>query len=124
MAATNLREQAERDLSFTLEGEFGLPITLISPTGEKQTVEGQVLFDTVVLDPSSGAEVVVHKPVATVRRSSLLRVPKAGEAWAVQIPTTPSRSAPRSSFLLERPSEDGGSIGFIRLYLMKAAQSP
>jgi hypothetical protein len=119
----NLREQAERDLADTLEGEFALPIRLIDPDGAKQDVEGQVVFDTIELDPSSGAEQVVHKPVATVRRSSLSRVPEAGEAWAVQIPTTPSRTAPRSTFLLQRPSEDGGSIGFVRLYLIRGEEA-
>ncbi len=119
----NLREQVELDLETTLEGDFGLPVTLVAPDGSSQSVTGQVLYDTLTFDPEYGAEVVIHRPVVTVRRSSLTRVPAPGEAWAVKIPLTPSTSATLVSHMLDRVSEDGGSIGFVRLYLVKAEQS-
>jgi hypothetical protein len=124
----NLRELCESDLAITLEDEafgFGLPVVLISPDGEEDTVSGQILYDTVVQDPDTGAIEKVHKPVVTVRISSLARVPLPTERgrWAVKIPITPSRTAPKTTFILEDASEDGGSIGFIRLYLVRPKQS-
>jgi hypothetical protein len=70
-------------------------------------------------------EVIQHHPVVTLRRSSLARVPLATEKnrWLVRIPTTPSRTATKTTFVLGHPSEDGGSIGFIRLYLTKTVQA-
>jgi len=129
----NLREQVESDLAITLEGDFKLPVILISPDGETQDksandptadLVGQVLYDTLIQNPDTGAEMVVHKPVVTLRRSSLSRIPQSGEKWVVKIPTTPSYSAAKETFFLERPLEDGGAIGFIRLYLMRAIQEP
>jgi hypothetical protein len=120
----NLRQQAEADLAFTLEGDFSLPVELTDPDGLKQSVTGQVLYDTVVVSPDTGQEVVVNNPVITLRRSSLNRIPGPAENWFVKIPTTPSATAEMSDFVIDtdRPPEGGGSIGFIRLYLKKASQ--
>jgi hypothetical protein len=129
----NLRELVEHDLSDTLEGDWGLPVELVDPNGVLYTksandptldLVGQILYDTTVQNPDTGAEIVVHKPVVTLRRSSLIRVPLSGELWWVRIPLTPSYSATKVGFLLEQATEDGGSIGFIRLYLQAAEQSP
>ncbi len=122
----NLRELAEADLETTLEDSvmgFGLPIVLIDPDGAEQTVNGQVLYETVIENPETGQEIIVPKPVVTVRRSSLDRIPIAGENWFVKIPSTPAVAAAKENYLLERPPEGGRSIGYIRLYLMKAEQS-
>ncbi len=128
----NIREQAESDLRFTLEGGYSLPVILIGPDAESvadqrgitQTVRGQVLYDYVKQNPDTGLDVVVHQPVVTLRTSSLSPVPQAGETWAVKIPTTPSETAALELFVFDsdRPPEGGGSIGFIRLYLQKAQQ--
>ena len=126
----NLRETIEQDLGETLEAEYGLPVILTSSNGVRQSksandptadLVGQILYDTTMYD--EGVEIIVHKPVVTLRVSSLVRVPVPGERWLVEIPTTPNYTATKESFLLERPSEDGGSIGFIRLYLMRAEQA-
>jgi hypothetical protein len=122
----NLREQVEADLAFSLESEtdWGLPVILTDPDGvEYSTYYGQILYDTLAVDPATGAQVIVHKPVVTLRVSSLTRVPADGENWKVSIPTSPDRTATKETFLLERPSEDGRSIGFIRLYLIRPRQS-
>ncbi len=127
----NLREQAEEDLGDTLEDPDGpgLPVILISPDGVEQTksinypdndLSGQILYDTTVFDPESGMNVIVSIPVVTLRRSSLARVPVAGEDWFVKIPETPDASAPKVSHVLERAPQGGKSIGFIRLYLTRA----
>jgi hypothetical protein len=120
----NLRVLVESDLADTLEGDWGLPVILIDPNGnEHGPYQGQVLYDTTAVDPETGMEIIVHKPVVTLRRSSLSVVPQANEKWIVQIPTVPDPAAVKETFFLERPSEDGGSIGFIRLYLMEAQQA-
>ena len=129
---TNLREQVEADLSFTLEGDWGLPVILQAPDGttyDKSANDptadlmGQILYDTIEENPETGQQILVHKPVVTLRLSSLTRVPVAGEIWSVTIPSAPSLTAVTETYLLDHPSEDGRSIGFIRLYLMKAEQS-
>jgi hypothetical protein len=121
----SIREEIEADLAETLEDpeEFGLPVTLVDDLGESNDYYGQVLYDTLAENPETGAEVIVHKPVVTLRRSSLVRVPLPGEKWVVKIPLTPSLTADKVSFSLERPSEEGGAIGFIRLYLTRIEQS-
>lgn len=119
----NLRERVERDLSFTLEGRWGLPVTLIGPDGVRQSnLLGQVLYDIVRLNPETGEEVVVETPVVTLRRSSLVRIPQPGEKWLVEIPVTPSLTATTEQYALGKPPEGGRSLGVIRLYLQKIEQ--
>lgn len=127
----NLRELVESDLLDTLEGDWGLPVELVAPDGVKYTksandptldLVGQILYNTIVQNPDTGAEMIVKKPVVTLRLSSLTRVPLAGEKWWVRIPLTPSYTAQKEGFFLEQPSQDGASIGFIRLYLQASEQ--
>jgi len=130
----NLRVQAEADLFDTLEDSdgFGLPVELINPdTGAIQTksandptldLSGQILYDTLVVDPQSGLEMVIHKPVVTLRRSSLDVIPEAGKGWGVRIPETPDPTANKTLHYVERAPEDGKAIGFIRLYLTEVVQ--
>jgi hypothetical protein len=118
-----LRQEIEADLAETLEGEFAMSVSLTSPDGVRyDDLVGTVLYDSISQD-ENGAQVIDHKPLVLLRRSSLTRVPASGEVWSVTIPTTPRAGAPTETYLLERASEDGGSIGFIRLYLHKAEQS-
>lgn len=130
----NLREQIETDLADTLEDPdgYGLPVVLIDPDGniydksandETQDLSGQILYDTTRADPDTGLDIIIHQPVVTLRRSSLSRVPVAGEKWMVRIPETPDPSAVKTTHGIERAPEDGKSIGFIRLYLTKAIQA-
>lgn len=125
---TNLRELAESDLGETLENSssgFGLPVELIAPDGTVYTgLTGQVLYDSTE-STEGGLPIVVHKPVVTLRRSSLERVPQQSEKnqWICKIPLTPDPDADLVTFVVEEPVESGGSIGFIRLYLTRAEQS-
>lgn len=129
----NLRYQVESDLEFTLEGEWGLPVILIDPDGNEiskkagtiEDLKGQILYDTIRHDTETGLPKVVNHPVVTLRRSSLARVPKAGEKWLIRIPVNPVPGAAIENFIIDptRPPEGGASIGFIRLYLRKAIQS-
>lgn len=122
----NLRAQAEADLSTSLEDPalFGQAIDLISPDGELQTVYGQVLYDSTVTD-EMGIQTIVHKPVVTVRRSSLTRVPLPTDRprWGCRIPETPRVGSDKVTFIVENPHEGGGSIGFMRFYLTRATQA-
>jgi len=127
-----LRAEIEDDLSDFLEGEdYGQVVVLISPDGMKYSksandptadLMGQVLYDS-LSQTEDGVAIIDHNPVVTLRRSSLERLPAANEKWSVNIPTGPRVDASRETFLIERASEDGGSIGFIRLYLRKAEQA-
>ena len=131
----NIREEIEADLADTLEDYedgYGLPVILINDTGDTQVysandptklLAGQILYDSRAMNPDTGAEVIDHKPVVTLRRTSLNMIPQENEKWIVKIPITPSRTAPVEDYTIERPSEDGGAIGFIRLYLIKVVQS-
>ena len=121
-----LRAQAEAYLETTLEDPnlFGQSIELIAPDGEKITVNGQVIYKTMVTN-DLGLETVVNKPVVTVRASSLSRVPLPTDSprWACRIPETPRAGADVKTFIVETPEEGGGSLGIIRLYLTLAEQS-
>lgn len=128
----NLRETIESDLLESLESDYWLPVVLIAPDGviydksnndPTKDLGGQVLYDSTVTDLESGMDLIVHKPVVTLRLSSLERVPLDGEKWAVKIPISPSTTADLKTFLMERPTEPQNSIGFIRLYLMEMDQS-
>ncbi len=118
--AFDLRKLIESDLQYTLEGDYGLPITLIDPDGNEQEVMGQVLYETHEFEGENVEIVIVEKPHVTVRRSSLNRIPQPNETWAVKIPKTPDRDAETVTYLFDTPSEGGKSIGFIRLTLTKA----
>lgn len=123
--AINLRELAESDLSISLEGDFGLPVELIDPDGVKYDgISGQVLFDVESVNPET-LEVTVIERIVSLRRSTLTRIPLDGERWVVRIPTTPSTTAELEDFVLseDRPSSGGASIGFIKLYPERIAQT-
>jgi len=122
----NMRQQAEADLAFTLEGEWALPVVLISPDGVMDTVEGQVLYDSATRNPMTGEQIVVNRPVVTLRRSSLARIPKQNENWLVRIPITPNPQAATVDFLLDQTNapDGGASLGFIRLYMKAARHVP
>lgn len=125
----NLREQIERDLAVTLEGNYRLPVELIAPDGTKQVYSaqdgesllyGQVLWDHLTADPETGAMLVVNNPTVVLRKTSLDRIPQNGETWVVRIPLTPDEDAPLVSHMMERAVHHGSSIGFVKLFLMRA----
>ena len=125
----NLRALAERDLSQTIEGEFAVPVVLISPQGERITQTtggkplcGRVLWTRKEISPDTGEPVVVPAPVVTLREASLPRVPKTGEKWYVQIPSSPRLGSPMADYLLDMTAavELGKSLGVINLPLVMA----
>jgi len=123
----NLRQQAEADLAVSLEDDitgFGVGVELITPDGEVIEAIGQVLYDSTITN-EMGLETIVHKPVVTLRRSSLSRIPLPTDRprWGCRIPATPLADADMVNYIVETPMEGGGSIGFIRLYLTRAEQA-
>lgn len=130
----NLRAQIEKDLSSSLEGEWKLPIELTSPTGITQKYSandpssllgGQILYFTRSLNPETGETIIVNSPVVTVRVSSLIQVPQAGEKWFIRMPLSPLAGAEYQSFVFTptHATEDGYDIGFMRIYPQKVDQS-
>lgn len=130
----NLRALIETDLKMTLEGDFSSRVNMIGPDGTRyeSTVDGrdlvgQVLYNTVREGESFGTigKIVLDTPVVTLRRSSLTRIPAAGEKWIIEIPESPIANAPfvQYTFSPTRPPEGGAAIGFIRLYLQAVEQS-
>ena len=136
----SLRERAEQDLGVTLEDpkQWGLPVELTGPDGiEIKTsanspdpenpllLNGQVLYNTVRVNPETGEQMVTPLPVIVLRRSSLARIPQDGEKWHVKFPKDPSLTAEFEDYILSADSatEGGRSIGFIRLYPTKVEQS-
>ena len=123
---TNLRVLTESHLSVTLEGAFSLPVILIAPDGVTlPEVRGQINYETVIINPDTGEEIAINTPNVSLRRSSLTRIPEAGEKWVVKIPVSPEENAPVESFIISptQPPQGGRSIGFIRLYLNRIEQS-
>jgi hypothetical protein len=120
----------EQDLAATLESDFAAPVALITPAGvlidtsaHGGPLLGRVQYDYVLEQPG-GERVVVNEPVVILRLSSLSVIPKAGENWAIQIPTSPSDPTPRTFKLGgSRAPEVAATIGFVRLFPQKAEQA-
>ena len=124
----NLREEVERDLGETLEGEWSLPVVLKSPvSGETKTVRGQVLYQTIVPNPETGLESIVDKPNVSVRRSTLMtefgHIPEAEQPWSITIPETPEEAGNPVTYMMQRPPQGGRSFGWITLYCIEAEQT-
>lgn len=126
----SLRYRIESDLQYSTK-DWGLPVEIISAVdGSTQTKSANdatedlkalmILYDTRTVDPGTGLDVVAKKPIVVMRITDLDAIPARG--WAVRIPTTPIENAPLVTHYIERASEDGGSIGFIRLYCGKVVQ--
>ena len=128
----SLRRTLERDMYDTLEGEWKMPVELTSPDGVTQIYSannpfellgGQVLYSSRRESPETGEIIVVNQPVVTLRVSSLVRIPKAGEKWYIKIPTGYEPNATKQSFVftLDRSPENGNDMGFIKIYPQKVS---
>jgi hypothetical protein len=117
-----LREEAEADLAETLEGDWSLPLILISPDGVESSYDGQIIYETTEFDENTATDIVVEKPVVSLRISSLSRVPLKTEQWFCKIPLTPDATATKVTHRVETIHRGGASLGIIRLYLQQAAE--
>lgn len=116
----------------TLESEWKMPVELTSPDGVTQIYSannpsellgGQVLYSSRRESPETGEIIVVNQPVVTLRVSSLVRIPRAGEKWYIKIPTGYEPNATKQSFVftLDRSPENGNDMGFIKIYPQKVS---
>ena len=122
----------ESDLGDAIEGEFGVPVTLIAPDGQRisETVDGRPLVGKVrwsqpEVNAQTGEAVVVPNPVVTLRRSSLSRVPATGEEWYVSIPESGKKGAPFEGYLIDTKYaiEGGYTLCKVRLPLVRVRQT-
>lgn len=130
-----LRALIEGDLGDCLEGEFGVPVSLTGPDGvvyatnandPTQPLVARVLYDqrketlSTTNDP-----ILTYEIVVTIRRSSLARIPAAGERWKISLPVDPTVGAPYKTYIVSssRANQSGRSIGYINLYPGEAVQS-
>lgn len=108
-------------------------IELIDPDGNKYDIDNetgqtlkavQILSDYRRIDPMTGETIVITEPIVVMARSSLSRIPQAGEIWSIKIQLDP-QSETLENYLLtgDRSPEGGRSLGLIRLYPIKAEQS-
>jgi hypothetical protein len=135
---TNLREVMESDLGVILEdyiNGFALPVILIAPDGTTQEfsandpdvprtipLTGRVAYSRMEQNSDTGLPMRVDNPVVTLRKSSLDRVPLAGENWSVKIPEKPSLSADMKTYFLEYAPRSGDSFAWIQLLLTELEQ--
>jgi hypothetical protein len=131
---TIVRELANGYLQETLAGIFALPVTLTDPDGveqiynaldaalpveERRELAGQVMFARKRFDPNTGGDIIVPKPVVSLPKDSLVRVPKDDDPdhWLCKAPTEPKWDAPKTTYRVGRPIEGGDGHSMIRLYL-------
>lgn len=123
----NLRHATELDLKDSLESEWKIVVELTAPDGSVQKFSannpaellgGQILYFTRRENPITGEIMVVNEPVVTLRQSSLIRIPAAGENWFIKFPVDPTVDAEIKSWVFTptRSPEHGTDIGFIRIY--------
>ena len=126
---TDLRALAEQDLFHTIEGEFAIPVVLITPAGERiaKTVDGRplggrVLWSHKEISPETSEPYIVHSPVVVLRESSLSKVPKSAEVWGVVIPEGPRPGAPLKHYVTDVSGivEPGRNMGTVTLFLVEA----
>lgn len=123
---------ATKGLKTMIEGNYGLPVVLISPTGSTistdengNTLKGQVLYDHDSLDPETGDLMSTQELRVTLRKTALSRVPIAGETWKVSIPLDPSEPDAMTTYIMNEDESpvDGQSAGFITLKPKNVDQS-
>jgi len=120
----------ESDLGDTIEGEFGILITLISPTGisfkEKKgggSLKGFVRHSYKDTRPQRGAndQVIINSPVVKFRLSSLPVIPETGAEWTIGISDKTISGAEIDWYLLDpnKPVEVNRDKGTVKLFLVK-----
>ena len=122
------RALMEAELADIVEGEFAYPIKVITQDGLAKELFGHVNFDARKEQSTSNGPIIVNEMVVTLRRSSCqprLLTPQQGDRVEMLIPRDPLTGAPRFSYICEnsKSPESGRTIGTIRLYPKKAAQS-
>jgi hypothetical protein len=129
----NLRQQIELDLHDSIESEWKVEVELTGPDGNKQVYSknhptqklgGMVGNYTVSTDPETGNEIIGPRVYVVLRKTSLDRIPAAGETWFIKMPVSPQAGATIRNFVFTptRSPEGGSDIGFILIYPQEIAQ--
>lgn len=134
-----LNAQRERDLGVVLEdpNQWGTLVELIGPDGKEYKTSanspdplnplplyGQVLRNSISLNPDTQERLIVAEPVVVLRLSSLERVPKAHEKWHIRFATESGEAAEMEDYSLsETRAPEISTLEFIRLYPLKTVQS-
>ncbi len=129
---SNLRSRAIADMKRLNVRDWSDVVEFVDPDGTRYDTDNetgetlkavQILYDYRRINPMTGEEIIVNEPVVVMARKSLSRIPQAGETWFIKIPVEP-QSTTLENYLLspDRAPEGGKSIGFIRLYPIKAGQ--
>lgn len=134
----NLRERMERDLGTMLEdyeNGFGLPVVLVAPDGTEQEfsandpdtprtipLTGRITWARYEQNQETGMPMRIDNPIVTLRKSSLDRVPVAGERWMVKIPEKPEVDADKKTYFMEHAPRLGDSFQWIQIPLTEFAQ--
>ena len=136
---TGLNAQRERDLSVMLEdpNQWGSLVELTAPDGKEYKTSanspdplnplplyGQVLRNSISLNPDTQERLIVAEPVVVLRLSSLERVPQAHEKWFMKFTTDPDPAAELENYSIgESRAPEISTLDFIRLYPIKTVQS-
>lgn len=130
---SDLRVRAVNDAKRLNIRDWGQLVELIDPDGNKYNIDNetgaqlktvQSLSDFRRINPMTGETIIVMEPVVVLSRSSLVRIPQAGERWFIRVQLDPT-STNLSNYILtgDRAPEGGRSLGLVRLYPIKAVQS-
>ena len=123
----NLRAEIEKDLSFSIENDWGSVVELTTPEGQTQKfsmneplkkLKAAIRYFTSKEDPVTGGTIIVNQPVVTFRISSLIRIPDDSDKWFIKMPISPVVGAPMESFVFtgDRFATHGTDIGFLNVY--------
>ena len=144
----NLRNRSRHNLIYT-ERHWGLLIKLTDPDGIEYKLSAdygeplrtlQTLTDFKKLNPETGEMITITFPVISMRLDALTRKPQSDEKWHCKVQIEPLDISNSMTFdeaiVLHHDSfidymidktkatEGGSSIGYTRLYLHLAEQTP
>ena len=129
----NIPALSEQDLGDTIEGEFGMLVSLKNPDGITidTTIDGEPLKGFVRHSYTDTRErrggsisnniAVINAPCVRLRMSSLAEIPTTGKTWKIGIPVSPIEGAETEWYDLDpkRPVEVNKSRGTIKLFLAR-----
>lgn len=129
----NLVDTSERQLGQSLEGPLSRPVILIDPDGvtydksknnPTKELRGRITYDSQTESPETGPEVIVHNVVATLRISSLERVPKSTDAaWAIKFSFRSGEPLQTYSLTRDHAPEVSQTLGITKLFPQEPEQS-
>lgn len=122
---------SEKDLGDTLEGEFGIFISLKNPDGviintdiNDKPLKGfmrRSYTDNRELRGNKADKTIINAPCVKLRISALAEIPASGEGWMVGIPESPIPNADIEWYNLDpkKAVEVNKAKGTIKLFLAK-----